>query len=356
MSGERAARWVWQASSPGAKAARAALLPLAGLYRLGTAARNGLYDAGLLPSAPLPAPSLGIGNLSVGGTGKTPLTMYAAARLAGSGLTPGIILRGYGNDETAEHRAANPRAVVEADPDRQAAARRAVRRGADVLVLDDCLQRRSVRVDVMLAVVSAESWTAARWPLPAGPWREGEGALRRADAVVVTRKVCRQDEAEELATRLAPRTRSRRGIVAALEPSGLEPLGGGEALATAALAGRDVLAVAGIGAPETLPVPFEKAGARVRLLAFGDHHAWSAADVERVIREVPHGGVVLTTAKDAVKLAPLWPVDGPRCLVAKLEVTITAGADALDELMNRAATVARRKNPGTAAAPSVRES
>ena len=351
-----AARWVWRSGSPLAKLSRVALLPLAGLYRLGTAARNGLYDAGLLASRPLAAPSVGIGNLSVGGTGKTPLTQHVASRFAALGLTPGIILRGYGNDETAEHREANPGAVVEADPDRHAAAQKAVARGAQVLVLDDCLQRRNVRADVMLAVVSAETWTETRWPLPAGPWREGQGALRRADAVVVTRKVCRQDEAEELATRLAPRTRAGRGIVAALEPSGLMPLRGGATRPVRSLAQRDVLAIAGIGEPETLAVPYERIGARVRLVPFADHHAWTAADVAAVLREVPAGGVVLTTAKDAVKLLPLWPEAGPECLVAALQVTITAGADALDELLNRAVTAARRTNPGTAGAPSVRES
>jgi tetraacyldisaccharide 4'-kinase len=348
--------WLWHSPSGVAAVSRTLLLPLAGLYRLGTTLRNAAYDAGMLKSAPLAAPSVGIGNLSVGGTGKTPLTMHVAARLAAAGLTPGIVLRGYGGDETAEHREARPGAIVEADPDRHAAAGRAVERGAEVLVLDDSLQRRNVRADVMLAVVSAESWDGPHWPLPAGPWREGESALARADAVVVTRKVCTQAEAEALAARLAPRTKSKRGIVAALEPSALLPLGGGEALPVHALKNRDVVAVTGIGAPESLAVPFERSGARVRLLSFGDHHAYTPADVAWVIRSLPRDGVVLTTAKDAVKLAALWPANGPVCLVAKLDVSITAGADALDLLLERAATAARRTNPGTAAAPSARES
>src|SRR5205085_6813275 len=191
--------WLWRSPSAMAQVSRALLLPFAGLHRLGTTLRNAAYDAGIARSVPLAAPSVGIGNLSVGGTGKTPLTMYLAARLAARGLRPGIVLRGYGGDETAEHRQARAGALVEADPDRHAAAVRAVDRGADVLVLDDCLQRRNVTTDVMLAVVAAESWEEPRWPLPAGPWREGAAALRRADAVVVTRKVATQAEAEAIA-------------------------------------------------------------------------------------------------------------------------------------------------------------
>lgn len=356
VRGQRAARWLWRSRSPLATVSRLALLPVSGVYRLVTLLRNAAYDGGLLRSGVLAAPSVGIGNLSVGGTGKTPLTMHVASSLARRGLRPGIVLRGYGGDETAEHRQALPNAVVEAEPDRHAAAARAVGNGAEVLVLDDCLQRRSVVTDVMLVLVSAESWLPPLWPLPAGPWRESPAALRRADAVIVTRKVCTQAEAEALAAELAPATKSKQLIVAALEPVALRPLHGGAEQTMSSLKSRDVVAVAGIGEPETLTVPFERIGARVRLLSFGDHHAYTADEVAWIIRTLPAGGVVVTTAKDAVKLAPLWPEAGPECLVARLEVTITAGAQALEDLLERAATAARRKNPGTAAAPSVRES
>ncbi len=353
---DAAVDWVWRARSPLAMLTRAALLPAAGLYRLGSSVRNAAYDAGLLRSSALPVPSVGIGNLSVGGTGKTPLAMFAAQELLERGLRPGIVLRGYGGDEIAEHRAASPSAVVESGADRHAAAAAAVERGAEVLVLDDCLQRRDVVPDVMLALVSAETWTGLRWPLPAGPWREGVGALRRADAVVVTRKLASQQEAERLAAALAGRTRGRAGIVAALEPGDLVPLRGGAPQPVESLRGRDLVAVAGIGEPDMFAAAFERKGARVRLLAFGDHHAYTADEVAWIVKSMPRDGVAITTAKDAVKLAPLWPAGATACLVARLRVTITAGADRLGELLDRAATAARRKNPGTAAAPSVRES
>ena len=331
----RAATWVWRSDEALAVAARVALLPAAGLFRLGTMGRNAAWDLGFRAARTLPVPSVGIGNLSVGGTGKTPVAIFIVRRLASMGLKPAVLLRGYGADETAEHAAALPDLVVETGADRHASAARAVARGAQVLVLDDCLQRRDVRTDVMLAVVAEESWDGAHLPLPAGPWREGEAALGRADAVVVTRKAASQDEAQRLALRLAGRTRGGKGIVAALEPSALVPLGGGAARTTDTLKGRDVVAVAGIGEPDLFAVPFERLGARVRLVPFPDHHAYTAADVAAILRMMPVNGVIVTTAKDAVKLQPLWPAHGPECLVARLAVTITAGAPELDLLLER---------------------
>ena len=86
-----------------------------------------------------------------------------------------------------------------ADADRAAGAERALARGAEVLVLDDAYQRLDVRRDLNIAVVSAETTRAVRWPLPAGPWREGLGALDRADAVIVTRKRATSEAAQALA-------------------------------------------------------------------------------------------------------------------------------------------------------------
>ncbi len=118
-------------------------------------------------------PSVAIGNLSVGGSGKTPIAGWIATYFADQGHRPAILLRGVGGDETLVHRELVPRAIVVPDPDRVAGAVRAVAAGADVLVLDDAYQRLDVARDLNICVVSAETRVAVRWPLPAGPWREG---------------------------------------------------------------------------------------------------------------------------------------------------------------------------------------
>ena len=344
MSLARAARWIWTSPSAGAIAARVALLPLAAVYRAATAARNLAFDAGWTRRRALPAPSVGIGNLSVGGTGKTPLTIFIARQLQQRGLVPGILLRGYGGDELIELRAAVPGAIVEAGADRHRGAERALAQGAQVFVLDDCLQRRDIAVDLMLATVSAETWGAFRLPLPAGPWRESARALRRVDHVVVTRKLADQAPSAALAARLAQRTRRPASVVASFGIEGLEPLLGGPTMALDGLKGRVVTALCGVGEPDLFAGQLERAGAWVELVAFPDHHAFTIPVAARLAHEARLAGrLVVTTVKDAVKLMDLWPPEGAPCYVARLGVRITAGEQDLSRALDAIADEARRK-------------
>jgi tetraacyldisaccharide 4'-kinase len=140
-----------------------------------------------------------VGNLSVGGTGKTPLAAWIAAYCVDAGRRPGIVLRGYGRDEVLVHRRLVPEAIVVANLDRMAGAHTAQAQGATVLVLDDAFQRLDTARDLNIAVLAADQRGLPRWTLPAGPWREGQGALRRADLLVVTRKRAQADAAKALA-------------------------------------------------------------------------------------------------------------------------------------------------------------
>lgn len=354
MSGARGggslARRVWRGESGGARFLRVALLIPAALYRAGVGLRNAAFDTGLLRSRALPAPSVGVGNIAVGGTGKTPMAAYIAAELVRRGRRPGILLRGYrGGDEASEHAERVPGAVVVAEADRRRGALRAIREGADALVLDDCLQRRDVRTDLLLAVLAAESAGERMWPLPAGPWREGLGALRRCDAVVVTYKVAPSEVAAAEARRLAGRTRLGVGVAAGLKLARFLPLTGGAPLPAEVLAGRDVVAVCGIGAPERFVEQLEALGARVRLVDYGDHHAYAASDAAAAVEAAGPDGLIVTTAKDAVKLRRLYRAQAPMCLVAELEVRVTYGEADLARLLDRA--VRRQTNPVTAADP-----
>jgi len=342
----RVARAIWCAPGPAAALARGALLLPAALYRAAVLARNAAYDAGWLASRRLPVPSVGVGNLAVGGAGKTPVARHLAGALARRGCRVGILLRGYGDDEVREYRAALPDAVVVADADRHRGASEAVRQRADVLVLDDCLQRRDVEPDLMLALVAAESWGGMRWPLPAGPWREGLAALRRADAVVVTCKSAPLDRGAALAASLAPRTRRRIGLVAELTPAHLLPLGGGEPrLAREVVGGRKVVALCGIGAPDAFAAQLRALGAaQVDLFAFGDHHVFKPRDVSATRGRAGADGLVVTTEKDAVKLRGLWPAGLPDCWVAALDVRIGRGDDTLARLLDEIAGARRTLN------------
>ena len=164
--------------------ARKFLLPLTPLYRLALGLRELRLRSGLESVRRLRYPVVSIGSLSAGGSGKTPIAVWIARHYVSRGLVPGILLRGYGQDETLVHRHSVPEAVVVPDADRVAGAERALAGGAQVLVLDDAYQRLDVHRDLNILVMSAETTRAVRWPLPAGPWREGWEALGRADAVV----------------------------------------------------------------------------------------------------------------------------------------------------------------------------
>ncbi|MBW8771569.1 MAG: tetraacyldisaccharide 4'-kinase, partial [Gemmatimonadetes bacterium] len=148
---------IWFDGSAPARAARLVLAPPSWLYASIVRMRGALYDRNLLLHVHRAAlPVLSIGNLSVGGTGKTPLAAWAAKRLLASGATPAVLLRGYGDDEPLVHAALNPDVPVIADPDRVAGARKALAAGADCAILDDGFQHRRLARVADWVLVSAE--------------------------------------------------------------------------------------------------------------------------------------------------------------------------------------------------------
>src|SRR5215208_6040243 len=245
----RVVRWLWTSRRPDARLVRLALLPASGLWHGAMAIREAAYRRGWIGVADLPLPSVAVGNLTVGGSGKTPIAIWIAHFYASRGLVPGVLLRGYGDDETQVHQHAVPEAVVVADPDRANGANRALAHGAQVLVLDDAYQRLDVRRDLNIAVISAETTRAVRWSLPAGPWREGWGALKRADAVVVTRKRATPEAALTLAADLQTRVQGPVAI-AHLGLQYVEGMVSGLRHPASSLAGKRVVAASGIADPD----------------------------------------------------------------------------------------------------------
>jgi tetraacyldisaccharide 4'-kinase len=137
-----ALEWLWYGDSAGSRLGRGVLWPLEQIYTGAVRLRGRMYDRGLLEVAKAPVPVLAIGNVSVGGTGKTPVTAWAVARLRDLGARPAVVLRGYGDDEPLVHRRLNPDALVVCDADRVRGARMAHVQGADCVVLDDAFQHR----------------------------------------------------------------------------------------------------------------------------------------------------------------------------------------------------------------------
>jgi tetraacyldisaccharide 4'-kinase len=287
-------------------------VPAEAAYRLAVAGRGWAYDRDLFASQAAPIPTLAIGNLTVGGTGKTPLTAWFAGELLDRGCSPSVILRGYGDDEVEVHRLLNPEANVHVSANRVAGVQWVSREGSDVAVLDDAFQHRALRAEANVVLLAVEEWMQRPRLLPRGPWREPLSALQRATLVVATRKVGSPAESERMREHLSrlrpelPQAQAYIGI------AGLARYHASEGRLETPLATRGFscpLAVAGVAKPSTVSRQLEQAGVSVgRFAAFSDHHRYKEPELER-IRLAAAGGPLVATLKDAVKLGPALAAD-----------------------------------------------
>lgn len=277
------------------------LAPLALLYALVSALRRALYRAGVLRVHRFPVPVVVIGNIAVGGTGKTPLTEALIRLLRERGLRPGVVSRGYGGhagayplrvDARTEATEAGDEPVmlhrrtgvpVVVDPVRVRAVRALLAGGdCDVVLCDDGLQHYALARDLEIAVVDGRRGIGNGWRLPAGPLREPVSRLRTVDHVVVN------GEAGDWPGAVPMR----------LLPEAWVPLGQEGAAAPAP--GSRLHAVAGIGHPERFFETLRAQGFDVVGHAFPDHHDYAAAELA-FGDDLP----VVMTEKDAVKCQAL---------------------------------------------------
>jgi tetraacyldisaccharide 4'-kinase len=290
----------------GARAPLAPLAPFAWVYGAAVAARRRAYAAGWLARASPGVPVIVVGNLTVGGTGKTPLTVLLAAELRARGLRVGLLSRGYGRSESAprvvspdsDWRAVGDEPLILARrsgcdtvvaADRLAGARLLVARGAQLILADDGLQHLRLVRECEIVVVDGARGFGNGWLLPAGPLRESLAALARADLVIVN-GAREHASLEHLQQPLAMSLRATGAVR-------LDGAGGPRALAE--FVATPVHAVAGIGNPQRFFRELRAQGLQVREHPFADHHAFGAADLN-FGDELP----VLMTEKDAVKCVP----------------------------------------------------
>lgn len=239
-----------------------------------------------------------VGNLSVGGTGKTPLASWAVDELTASGRSVAVVARGYGRDELRLHQRWHPDVPVIADADRVAGTLAARSAGADAVVLDDGFQHRRLARDVDLVLVSAEDPVPGRL-LPVGPYREPWTALERAHAVVVTRRTASAAEAAAVAADVEARLGAGTPVGrVALLPGGWRSLSDGPAEGPEG----PILVATAVARPEAVAAHVAATGAGpVELAAYPDHHDFGEGDA-RAIRARAGGRPVAVTEKDAVKL------------------------------------------------------
>lgn len=322
---------------PGPCLARGLLGLLAVPYGLATAARNAAYDRGVLRVHAGRVPVISVGNLTLGGTGKTPLVAWVARQLAARGHRPAVVSRGYASgpgetsDEAAELAILLPGVPHVADRDRVAGVITAAGRGAEVAVLDDGFQHRRLRRDLDVVAIDASDPFGCGHLFPRGLLRESLRGLARADAVVLTRAGGVSPARREEIRQAVERARSGRPPLIWMEaehrPVALRSAAGAvEPLARAR--GSRVAAFCGIGNPAAFRRTLGDTGlGPAGFRSFADHHAYAAADLDDVAawaRDL-RAEVVVTTLKDLVKIRRDRLADLP--LVA-LEVALAPLGDA----------------------------
>ncbi len=273
------------------------LAPLSGLYRAALACRRFLYESGILPVTRLPVPIIVVGNLTVGGTGKTPLVIWLARYLRTLGYKPGIISRGYGGASPARAQRVEPQSdpaqvgdepvmlaqrtglPVVVAPNRVKAAQALLRQAdCDILLSDDGLQHTSLARDVEIVVVDGARRFGNGRCLPAGPLREPLARLNTAHLIVGRERANPSEYLMEYAS--LPAT----------------SLDGGQKRELASFAGQTAHAVAAIGNPKQFFSMLRRYGIDIREHAFPDHHVFSRAELA-----FGDEGPTLMTEKDAVK-------------------------------------------------------
>ena len=324
------------AARAGQAVARLLVWPYSAVMRL----RRWAYNARILPSSAAAVPVICVGNITTGGTGKTPMVDWVVRQLKDSGAKPAILTRGYksvaGKSDEAEMLKQSSGVEVVVNPDRIAGANTAVEGGADVLVMDDGFQHMRLRRDMNIVLIDAMNPFGYGCCLPLGRLREPLSALKDAHAIVITRSDAVVPEfvdalAGELSRR-APQASMHLGMhkpIALIDQDGVRH-------DLDEIVGKRVLIFAGIGNPEAFIATVRSIGAEpVDFCMFNDHQKYSPEVIQRIYShaEVSEPEIYVTTEKDYVKLAE-YELDRPVWRVV-VEMAISKGRDELVEQIRR---------------------
>lgn len=343
------------------------LIPLSWLYGVGVWVRNRLYTLGVLKARTLPCRVISVGNIVVGGTGKTPTVIAIAKHLQEKNVRVGILLRGYkrvsrekvtivsdGEKVCASLRESGDEAYMMArhldgipivvGGQRYQAGRIVLERfNIDVLLLDDGFQHRQLARDVDILTLSAKHpFGDPQRLLPTGTLREPPIALRRADIILLTHTDITHVSlsAKKMVEALAPNALVLESIHQSTYVYPLVPKGEKKEVdfrpTVEVLAGKRILAVCGIGQPETFVATLMRCSPEgVELLAYPDHHDYTEADVKQIgtTFQAAEADLIVTTQKDEQKLARLVAQQELPIVVLEIALVITEAVEKFSEML-----------------------
>ena len=362
---------MWLGERDESRGRAAALLPFAPvswLYGAGARIHRALYQSGPLRRTALPLRVVSVGNLVVGGTGKTPTAAWIATALQRRGHQVALCTRGYrgtrsrgkvlvvsdgqyvrsrvevAGDESMLLAALAPGVPVLVSRNRVRAGLRAFAVfGTEVLVLDDGFHHHPLQRDLDLITVDGRFGFGNRWVLPRGPLREPLRALRYADAVGVIDGPLDPKDAATI-QQLAP---DATRFAAHRRPVLVRPLRGGEGSPPEVLNGVAVGLIAGLARPASLRNTLLQLGARVVAeRTFRDHHRYRRGDLKYLAREAP---LWITTAKDALKITPDW-IGGADVRVLEIDLKVEQADPLIDWLESKLHLPTARVSSGSAPA------
>ena len=316
-------------------------IPYESLIRL----RNYGYDHSILTVKKASAPVISVGNLTLGGTGKTPLVAWLAHWFAQHNKKPAIISRGYKaktgqlSDEAAELKILLPTVPHYANKQRIIVAREAVAKGSDVLLLDDGFQHRQISRDLNLVTIDATDPFGCNRIFPRGLLREPLWGLKRADALVLTRtdqvSIKTRNEIQEQCFQFVG-SHDKPWIETEHRPSNLR-LVDGTTQPLKTLQDKRILSLSAIGNPAAFHRTLTTLGHEpVATLTFPDHHTYTTDDIHRISEKTESVGaeIIVTTLKDLVKL-PLASVRNRPLCALEIGIQFQTGLQDLEYLLNK---------------------
>ncbi|MBU4457973.1 MAG: tetraacyldisaccharide 4'-kinase [Candidatus Omnitrophica bacterium] len=284
------------------------LIIFSSIYYLAMLVRNLFYNWRILKAHSLNARVISIGNVTWGGTGKTPLTAFMANLLLGRGLRPVILSRGYGNDEEALLSRLAPGVRVLAGKDRVKSGKEAIGKfSAKTLLLDDGFQYRRLKRDLDIICIDATNPFGNDWVIPTGILREGLGSLKRADIFLITKINLVEDKKKlkELEARLGKINPGAVIVKSIHNPQYFYKLADDKIVDGARLRNKDIVLVSAIGNPSSFEKTILSLGLNIKKhFIFRDHHWYKEKDLKKIDSYCNKNNIdtIVTTEKDAVRL------------------------------------------------------
>lgn len=347
------------------------LVPLSLLYRFAVFLRRLFFDLGFFKQHKTAVAVISVGNLTVGGTGKTPMVIMLAQRLQAKGYRPAVLSRGYGSKAASSvnivsdgerilmdvaaagdepvliARSAKGVPVLTGAERIMTAAAAIERLGADVLILDDGFQHRRLARNIDIVLLDAANPFGNGFLFPAGPLREPLGALGRTDIIVMTDSFDDAGQAPKSIPEIPPGMPLFR---ATRKARGLRRGGTDQPMSLDHLRGARICAFSGIGVPDSFRQTLALLGADVaRFLSFPDHYDYDMEDLARIEKESARAeaSVIVTTEKDGVHLEA-FPFFLEKVLLLGIVMEIVSDAEVFEQsiLKGLRASVPSAREPG----------